>query len=197
MGAAGTLALRRLTTEDKHMALASMSIQAPVTAVLFAALTWRIGVRPDLAVYLIFATLSVLLTTIDLIEYRLPVILIFPGIITVSVVFAITAICTADESSLTRALISSFALTIFYLILALASGGGLGAGDVKLGGLLGLVLGWLSWPAPFEGTFLGWSAAAITWIVLRFVRHRARYSPLPMGPFLLFGALVVVLLTPS
>jgi leader peptidase (prepilin peptidase) / N-methyltransferase len=38
-------------------------------------------------------------------------------------------------------------LAAFYLILALISGGGLGAGDVKLGGLLGLTLAWLSWAA--------------------------------------------------
>jgi leader peptidase (prepilin peptidase)/N-methyltransferase len=57
-------------------------------------------------------------------------------------------------------------LAAFYLILALVSGGGLGAGDVKLGGLLGLTLGRLSWSALVTATFLGWLAASVAQLVV-------------------------------
>jgi leader peptidase (prepilin peptidase)/N-methyltransferase len=99
--------------------------------------------------------------------------------------------------SFLRALTGMAILAMFYLLLALASGGGLGAGDVKLGGLLGLALGWLSWSAIVTATFLGWFAAALVWLLLRMTRGRPRGSLLPMGPFLLLGALITVGMMPT
>jgi leader peptidase (prepilin peptidase)/N-methyltransferase len=84
----------------------------------------------------------------------------------------------------------------FYLILALIFPGGLGAGDVKLGGLLGLALGWASWTAVMTGTLLGWFLGAGAWFIFRLTGHMTRGSLLPLGPSLLLGALITITVLP-
>ncbi|TCO62925.1 hypothetical protein EV192_1021065 [Actinocrispum wychmicini] len=97
-----------------------------------------------------------------------------------------------------RAFTGLAVVAALYLVLALVSGGGLGAGDVKLGGLLGLALGWSGWSTVISATFLAWFTAALAWMILRVARRRPRNSLLPMGPFLLLGALLTTTtLTPT
>ncbi len=80
----------------------------------------------------------------------------------------------------------------FYLLLGLAFAGQFGIGDVELGGLLGLYLGWIGWSALVTGTLLAWVLAAAA-IPLRRVIGGKATGDLPAGPFLVAGALVVVL----
>ena len=72
---------------------------------------------------------------------------------------------------------------------------GLGGGDVKLSGLLGLYLGWLSPGTPVVGLFLGYLFAAVTGLALIACRRASRKSHLPFGPFLLAGTLAAILVT--
>ena len=67
---------------------------------------------------------------------------------------------------------------------------GLGMGDVKLAFLLGAALGVDVVPAMAIGSF-----AAALWGVVLLVRHgaAARKEPMPLGPFLAFGAVLVLL----
>jgi leader peptidase (prepilin peptidase) / N-methyltransferase len=67
---------------------------------------------------------------------------------------------------------------------------------VKLGGLLGLVLGRLSWSALVAATVLRCFTAALVRLILRATRRRSRDSLLPMGPFLLLGALLTITVVP-
>lgn len=70
------------------------------------------------------------------------------------------------------------------------SGGGIGAGDVKLGAFLGLALGF---PAILAGLFLGFLAGGIGAAVLLLARRRSRRDPVPYAPFLTAGAWVGML----
>ena len=73
----------------------------------------------------------------------------------------------------------------------------MGRKDAKLAASLGLVLGWTSWQALFTGTLIGFALAAV-YASARIATHRAsRTSPLPLGPFILAGALVAVVLLRS
>jgi leader peptidase (prepilin peptidase)/N-methyltransferase len=65
-------------------------------------------------------------------------------------------------------------------------------GDAKLAASTGLVLGWTSWQALLTGTFTGLALAAVYGGVL-IAAHRAnRTSQLPLGPFILLGALAAI-----
>lgn len=168
-----------------------------VTALAFGVLAGRFGLQFDLLPYSVLAALGVVLGLIDLIEQRLPSVLIYSGVALIGALLAIAAVAQSRGSEFGRALAGMMVLAAFYLVLAMASRGGLGAGDVKLGGLLGLVLGWLSWSALLVATFLGWLAAALVWLVLRSIGRTPNDSALPMGPFLLLGALVTTVVMPT
>ena len=196
VGAAQAAVYQRLLTSTPTGLRAARLAGPLLTALAFGGLAWRFGYQFDLLPYSVLAALGVALGVVDLIEQRLPSLLIYPGITLVSALLATSAILHSRGPDLLRALAGMVLLAAFYLVIALVSGGGLGAGDVKLGGLLGLALGWLTWSALVTATFLGWFTAALVWLLLRIIRRLSRDSLLPMGPFLLAGALITVSLTP-
>jgi leader peptidase (prepilin peptidase)/N-methyltransferase len=69
----------------------------------------------------------------------------------------------------------------------------MGFGDVKLAGVLGLVLGWLGWSILLVGGFLGFLLGAVVGGALMAVRKAGRKSKIPFGPFMLAGALLAIL----
>jgi leader peptidase (prepilin peptidase) / N-methyltransferase len=66
---------------------------------------------------------------------------------------------------------------------------GLGYGDVRLSGVLGLALGWLGWPELWVGIGAGLILGGVLGALLSLVTRRRDY---PLGPFMLVGALVGV-----
>jgi len=86
------------------------------------------------------------------------------------------------------------AAALFFLLL-LAFPAGIGMGDVKLAGPLGAYLGWLGATAALAGLMAAWLLAAVTGLGLMAAGRANRKTHLPFGPFLLVGALLVVLLT--
>jgi leader peptidase (prepilin peptidase)/N-methyltransferase len=69
----------------------------------------------------------------------------------------------------------------------------MGFGDVKLAGVLGLVLGWLGWGELVVGGFLGFLLGAVLGGVLMVARRAGRKTKIPFGPFMLLGALLAIL----
>lgn len=117
--------------------------------VLFAALTMRFGFRPELPAYLYLVTVGVALTMIDFDLRRLPDSIILPSYIVSVVLLMPAGAASANWYAGVRSLAGMAALLTLYFALALAYPNGLGFGDVKLAGLVGLYLGWLSWDALF------------------------------------------------
>lgn len=78
---------------------------------------------------------------------------------------------------------------IFYLI-ALASRGGMGGGDVKLAAMLGAFLGW---QLVLVAIFAGVLAGGVTGVLLLLLGRKGRKDPVPFGPFLALGGLVAAL----
>ncbi|ROP37298.1 prepilin peptidase [Saccharothrix texasensis] len=163
-----------------------------LTAAAFAVLAWRFGERFDLLPFSVLAAGGVPLGAVDGLERRLPSRLLLPTAAVVGSLLLASAMADSQPTRLLHALAGMTILALLYLGIALLTSGGLGAGDVKLGGLLGLALGWLGWSELIVGTMLGWLAAALGWFVLRASGRLTRDSTLPLGPFLLLGALLVV-----
>jgi leader peptidase (prepilin peptidase) / N-methyltransferase len=76
---------------------------------------------------------------------------------------------------------------LFLLLLAILSKGGIGGGDIKLMGVLGLVLG-------FQGAFLTLMIASVVGLVIGvtgiLMKKFTRKTAIPFGPYLALGALV-------
>ena len=157
--------------------------------------------------WLIYMPIFVLITVIDL-EHRL---ILFVVIIPSAVIALLDAALTNYGADLGEALIGGLiGFSVFFLlyiggflftyILGKARGQPIdevafGYGDVMLITLSGLILGWQPLiVAMFVTVFLG-AAGAILYLVVRGLtrRHYSMFTPLPYGPYIVLGTLLMLL----
>ncbi|MGP3984220.1 prepilin peptidase [Streptomyces sp. KR80] len=163
-------------------------------ALACAALAAAAGARPELAVWLLLVPFFVVLTLVDGAVHRLPDVLTLPLLAAAAALLGAAALLPGHAGSWTRALLGGLALGGAYLVLFLVHPSGMGFGDVKLALTLGVVLGWYGWPVLFAGAFAGFLLGALYGMGLVLTRRGDRKTALPFGPFMVFGALLGVLL---
>jgi len=166
-----------------------------LTAGLFLLMAWRVGWHPSLVGYEFFAATGVALAMIDFDTKRLPDALTFPTYAVALAALAVDAGHSGDWHRFLRAVEGMAALYAFYLgtrILGAALLGktAMGLGDVKLSGILGLLLAWFSWGALVVGAFAGFLVGAIGGIALIASGRGKLATRIPYGPYMLLGALV-------
>jgi leader peptidase (prepilin peptidase)/N-methyltransferase len=165
------------------------------TAVLFVAVTLQMNqlhLLSALPAYLYFAAVGTALAVIDLDWRRLPNAIVLPSYPVVAVLLTLSAAWEHDWWALARAAIGAAALFAFFFTLAYAHPAGMGFGDVKLAGILGGVLGYLSWSALVIGAFAGFLLGAVVGVALIVSRHGGRKTAIPFGPFMIAGVLVAI-----
>ncbi|WP_105033370.1 prepilin peptidase [Cryobacterium aureum] len=141
-----------------------------------------------LAAFLYLAAISVALAMIDLDTHTLPNRILLPAYPVAAVLLGAAALVAGEPGRLLTALIGAGALFGLYLALALISPGGMGLGDVKLAGLLGLYLGYLGWAPLIVGAFGAFLLGGVFGLLLLLTRKAKRRSSIPFGPWMLLGA---------
>ncbi len=169
---------------------AAIELMAAAVAGLLLA---RFGPAPASAAFAYLGVLAVALTQIDIAVQRLPDRLTLTAYPALIVVLALSAVTGTGSPTFVRALLAGLGLAACYLVLAVLSGGQLGGGDVKLAGLIGLVLGWLGWGTLLAGAAAGFVLAAMAGLALLAARRAARRTMLSFGPYMLWGALLAML----
>jgi leader peptidase (prepilin peptidase)/N-methyltransferase len=155
-----------------------------VTGVVFALVAVARGPSAELIVDLPFAAMLIAVADIDL-EHR-----IVPNrILAPMAIWAVAASAVVRTGRLPELLIAGAAAFTFLLLAALAYPGGMGMGDVKLAGVMGLCLGLPVAPALLIAFFTG-SLVGVA-IMLRHGTG-ARKRAVPFGPFLALGGLVAL-----
>ena len=167
------------------------------TAVLFAVMALRFGVDWVLPAYLYLAAVGLALALIDLDCKRLPDVLTLPSYPVGALLLGAAAVLGSDSGSLVKAVLGGAAMFAVYFALCFAYPAGMGFGDVKLAGVLGLYTGWLGWGAWAVGLFLGFFLGGIFGIALVLAKKGGRKTAVPFGPFMLLGALIAVLVGPE
>ncbi|MDK3255841.1 prepilin peptidase [Blastococcus capsensis] len=162
------------------------------TAALFALVALRAGPAAELPAFLAVAGAGVLLAVIDLQHRLLPNRVIGPAAGVTAGLLTLAAAVDGAWDALLRAGIAAAVLFGSYLVLALISPSGLGMGDVKLAGLLGLPLGWLGWDAVLLGAVAGFVVQAALALLLLATRRIGLKAELPFGPAMLLGAAVAI-----
>jgi leader peptidase (prepilin peptidase)/N-methyltransferase len=91
-------------------------------------------------------------------------------------------------------LLAGSALYLGYLVLAVVSrgDGGLGRGDVKLAGVLGLLLGWLGWGQAIVSIFAAFIISGVIALSLLLTGRASRSSRIAFGPSMILGAWVAL-----
>ncbi|MFZ2503227.1 MAG: A24 family peptidase, partial [Nocardioides sp.] len=142
-----------------------------------------------------WAVLTPLLLMLSVIDWRtrlLPTRLIIPATIAVILVGLVAALVERDLQVWIRALLGMLALRTFLWILWALRQGGMGFGDVRLGALVGFVLGWFGWAEVIIGIYaaLGcFSLFVVGAAALKRDRSRLKLFT-PFGPFLVAGGFV-------
>lgn len=147
----------------------------------------------ELVAFLYLSAVSVALALIDIDTHTLPNRLVLPTCMVGVVFLGGAALLAGDPAILFRAALGLVALWLGYLALALAYPGGMGLGDVKLAGVLGLFLGYLGWPQLIVGTFAAFLLGGIFAIGLLIARRVKRGGGIPFGPWMLAGAWVGII----
>jgi leader peptidase (prepilin peptidase)/N-methyltransferase len=159
----------------------------------FAVMALRFGLSPVLPAFLLLAALAAVLAVIDLQQRRLPDRLTLPAYPAAAVLLGAAALAIPGG---TRHLLSALAglavAWLFFALLVLIHPAGLGWGDVKLSGVLGLYLGWLGAAAVAAGLLGAFVLAALAGLGLIAAGRATRKSQIPFGPFMLASAIGVI-----
>jgi leader peptidase (prepilin peptidase)/N-methyltransferase len=160
-----------------------------LTAVSFAAVVAARGFDAGLWLELPFVACLIALAGIDLDHQLLPNKIVYP-----MAVYGVVATALVDTGDLPEHLLAGAGAFAFLLIAVLAYPSGMGMGDVKLGGTMGLYLGVSVLPALLAAFLTG---TVFGLAVIAREGAQARKKAVPFGIFLALGGLVGVLAGPD
>jgi leader peptidase (prepilin peptidase)/N-methyltransferase len=121
----------------------------------------------------------------------LPVDLVYAAYLVVVVGAVVAAVADSDYVALERAAIGGALAGLLYVVLWFIYPSGMGFGDVRLSGALGIALGYLGWSELLVGLYAGFLLGGVLGAALRITKI-VRQRHIPYGPFMLVGVLVGV-----
>jgi leader peptidase (prepilin peptidase)/N-methyltransferase len=145
---------------------------------------WRFETAEAIAVSALMLGL-LLCTGTDLIEYRVPNAVTYPGTL-----LALTASVVFPDGDFVNAALAALVGGVIFLVMAIVTRGGLGLGDVKLAVLIGAALGF---PGGYQAMVMGIVAGGVVILGMFLLGIVSRRQAVPYAPFLALAAVVVVL----
>jgi leader peptidase (prepilin peptidase)/N-methyltransferase len=134
-----------------------------------------------------FAAVSIALSLIDLGTQRLPDAIVGPAYLLLPGLLIATCAGTGDGRALLRSALGTLALLAGYYAVHLVRPDGMGFGDVKLAGIIGMLTAYRGWDAFVVGAFAAFVLAGAYGTVLLCTGRATRGSGLPFGPWMLLG----------
>ena len=176
---------------------ARISVRYPLvelgTAVLFVAAAVRLGATWQLPAFCVFFASLLAISVIDLDHYIIPNRVIYPTLAVTIPLLVVAAAADGSWDHLRNAAIGGVAGFAVLLAIHVAVPRGMGFGDVRLAGVIGMMLGWLGLRYLFLGLFLAVLLASVIGVALIAARLRSRKDAVPFGPFMALGAVLAVL----
>jgi leader peptidase (prepilin peptidase)/N-methyltransferase len=160
-----------------------------LTAAIFAAVVAVRGFDDDLILELPFVACLIALAGIDLDHKLLPNRIVYP-----MAVYGLVATAVVDSGDLAEHLIAGAGGFVFLFVAVLAYPRGMGMGDVKLAGAMGLYLGLSLVPAMLVAFLTG---SLVGGVMMAREGMQARKKAVPFGVFLALGGIVGVLAGPE
>lgn len=177
---------------------ARLPVMEAVTALLFTLVFLRYGPSLESLILWLAVSLLLVLAIIDLEHGLILNRVLVPGAVALLVLAPFWSELGLPRpflgnagllASLTNSLLAGGGAFLLFMAIFLIYPGGMGAGDVKLAGLLGLLVG-------FPGVLIALWFAAVTGglaAALLLARRKGRKDAIPFAPFLILGALVALL----
>jgi len=169
------------------------------TASAFALVAWgattTLPVAPpgimqlvELTALLYLSAISIALAAIDLDVRRLPNAIVLPAYPVGGLLLSLAAVLAGEVERLLVAAVGMVASLLFYGVLWFAKPGGMGLGDVKLAGVLGMYLGYFGWAGLAVGVAAAFLLGGAFGIALMLLGRAGRKTTVPFGPWMLLGA---------
>lgn len=143
--------------------------------------------------FLYFAVIGLVLSLIDLRSRRLPNRIVLPSYFIVFLIGGIGGALSGDPFSLLRSLLAALFMFATYLLIAFFSQGGMGFGDVKFAGVIGLFLGFLGWKQVIVGAVAAFVLGATFGLIVMAARKSIRKIRVAFGPWMVLGAWLGIL----
>ena len=173
-----------------------MTLRLPVLWQVSPVAFWLV-----VACLMYYVWMAARLTVIDIRSHLLPNRIVLPSYWTaVPLCFAAAigsrsiAQGALDGGAVLRVLGGGAVLWAVYFVLRVVYPAGMGFGDVKLAGVLGLYLGYLSWEHLLWGTAAAFLLGGLFGLALIVLRRGTGKTAIPFGPFMLVGAGLALLL---
>ncbi|HEX6248355.1 MAG TPA: A24 family peptidase [Nocardioidaceae bacterium] len=186
--------------KEPYVAIAALPGLAWKAALVSAAAAGLVGLRlgwdPALLVWVYIVPVGVALGLVDWRTRLLPTKVIAPSYAVVVALTLLAAALGGDWDSLLRAGWGWLVAGGTFFVLWFVYPRGLGYGDVRLSGVLGIALGYLGWAELLTGVYAGFLLGGVGGLLLSLLRIVDRKA-YPFGPFMLVGALVGVLAGPA
>lgn len=174
-------------------AIRGLRLGSAIAGALIAGLIGaRLGGGAGTITWAYLTPVAIALAIVDWRTKLLPTRIIAPSYVVVLVIISVATLIEGDATDLIRAGYGWAIAGGAFLVLWIANPGGLGYGDVRLSGLLGLATGYLGWGELLTSTFAGFLLGGLGGAVLVILRVIDRRSN-PFGPWMLIGALIGVL----
>jgi len=155
------------------------------TGAAFALAYLLLGQTPEFVVAAAFLAMLIAITAIDLAHQIIPDVITLPGIVAGVVANLVTGRVAWLESLIGIAVGGGI-----FLVIILASRGGMGGGDMKLGAMFGAFLGW---KLGLLAVLLGVLAGGVVALCLLLLGKKGRKEAIPFGPFLALGGAIAFL----
>ena len=162
------------------------------TSVIFALLYWYYRLSPELGVMAFYACLFIVIFVIDLEHSLILNKVVYPTMV-VALLLSLYPWPWFSESMGMRVAYAALGGAIgfvVFLVIALISRGGMGWGDVKLAGLIGLATGF---PLVFLSVIMAAILGGIVAVAMVIAKKRQRRQTIPFGPFLAVAAMITLL----
>lgn len=140
---------------------------------------------------------AALAAAVDARTHRLPDVLVLPVYPLLAAVLLVTTLTDGDGSRAGRVVVAGVVAAVAAALLHLLAPAGLGFGDVKLVAPLAALCAWDGWVGPVVWQVATWASAGVAVLVLLVSGRVRRGSTIPLGPHLVVGALVAVVLAPG
>ena len=155
------------------------------TGLMFAFLWWWYGFTPELGIMSFYFCLLAAILVIDLERGVILNKVVYPAAAIALIIAAFTS-----NPGIIKVLIGGGLGLVIMLLVALVSRGGIGWGDVKMGGLVGLLTGF---PLVLVSLLLAVVSGGIVAAVLLLLKIKQRKQAIPFGPFLSLGTMLTLL----
>ncbi|MDT4891067.1 MAG: leader peptidase (prepilin peptidase) / N-methyltransferase [Pseudonocardiales bacterium] len=165
-----------------------------LTAGAFVALVLRFGVTAQLPAYLYLAAVGIVLAMLEFDVRRVPDVIVLPSYVVSVLLLMPAGAAQGDWNPAQRSLLGMAAFIVIFFVLMLAYPFAVTGSDVKLAGLLGLDLGWVSWGTVLIGMLGSFALVGFGGVALAGNRRPAAHA-VPFAPCLILSAVLALLVT--